>query len=91
MSLDLPLQAVLSAEIGQLIVTFDQGQFTAVGPGVDFSGRFQVTSAAGDQLSMIMYDAQSVGYHFSAQFVGNVLHFQSNDKPWIGFGSLERS
>jgi hypothetical protein len=89
-SLDLPLQAVLSAELGQLVVTFNQTEFTAVGPGVNFAGRFEVTSASGEQLSLILYDAQSVGYHFSAQFVGKELHFQSNDKPWVGFGKFER-
>jgi|GEM_PF-868013 len=89
--LDLPLQAVLSAEIGTLIVTFSQGQFRAVGPGVDFSGRYELTSASGDMLSLVLYDAQNVGYHFSAQFVGKVLHFQSNDKPWIGIGEFERA
>lgn len=89
--LDLPLQAVLSAEIGQLIVSFDQGKFSAVGPGVNFGGRYEVTDASGEQASLILYDAQSVGYHFSAQFVGKELHFQSNDKPWIGFGKFDRS
>ena len=88
-SLDLPLQAVLGAELGTLVVTFNQGQFTAVGPGVNLSGRYEVTQASGDQLSLIMYDPQQVGYHFTAQFAGNLLHFQSNDKPWVGFGALE--
>src|SRR5450631_2056640 len=46
--LDLPLQAVLSAEIGTLLVSFNQGQFSAVGPGVNFSGRYEVQSASGD-------------------------------------------
>jgi len=90
-SLDLPLQAVLSAEIGTLIVSFNQGQFSAVGPGVNFNGRYEVTSASGEQLSLVLYDPQNVGYHFSAQFAGNLLHFQSNDKPWVGFGALEHT
>lgn len=90
-SLDLPLQAVLGAEIGTLVVSFNQGQFEAVGPGVNFSGRYEVTSASGEQLSLVLYDPQNVGHHFSAQFAGNLLHFQSNDKPWVGFGALERA
>ena len=88
--LDLPLQAVLSAELGQLIVTFTQGTFSAAGPGLNFSGRYEITSASGDMVSLILYDAQAVGYHFSAQFVGQELHFQSNDRPWIGFGTFAR-
>lgn len=90
-ALDLPLQAVLGAEIGTLLVTFNQGQFSAVGPGVNFAGRYEVTSASGDQLALVLYDPQNVGYHFTAQFAGNLLHFQSNDKPWVGFGALEHS
>ncbi|HET7543766.1 MAG TPA: hypothetical protein VFK05_28035 [Polyangiaceae bacterium] len=89
--LDLPLQAVLTAEQGQLIVTFNQGQYTAVGPGVNLTGRYEVTSAAGDQVSLIMYDPQNVARHFSAQFVEASLHFQSNDKPWTGFGEFARA
>jgi hypothetical protein len=89
--LDLPLQAVLSAELGQLIVTFNQGQFSAVGPGVNSNGRFEVTSAAGDQLALVLYDPQGVGYHFTAQFMNQELQFQSNDKPWTGMGSFKRA
>ena len=89
--LDLPLQAVLGAEIGQLVISFGQGQFTATGPGVNFTGRYEVTSASSDQVQFVLYDPQNVGYHFSGQFAGNLLHFQSNDKPWVGFGALERA
>lgn len=89
--LDLPLQAVLTAEQGQLIVTFSQGQFTAVGPGVNVTGRYEVTSATGDQVSLIMYDPQNVPRNFSAQFVDSSLHFQSIDKPWTGFGEFARA
>ena len=89
--LDLPLQAVLTAEIGTLVVTFNQGQFNAVGPGVSFSGRYEVQSASGDQLQLVLIDPQGVNYHFTAQFAGNLLHFESTDKPWAGFGALEHS
>ncbi len=90
-ALDLPLQAVLSAELGTLIVTFNQGQFTATGSGVNVTGRYEVVSASGDLLSLVLFDPQGVPYHFSAQFAGNLLHFQSNDKPWVGFGALEHT
>ena len=89
--LDLPLQAVLGAEVGTLVVTFNQGQFNAVGPGVNFSGRYLVQSAEGDQLTVVLYDPEGVPYHFSAQFAGNLLHFESADKPWAGFGALEHT
>jgi hypothetical protein len=89
--LDLPLQAVLTAELGQLVVTFNQSQFTAVGPGVNFTGRYVVTGAEGEQLQAILYDPQGVAYHFSAQFAGNLLHFHIDDKPWAGVGALEHT
>jgi hypothetical protein len=89
--LDLPLQAVLAAELGQLVVTFNQSQFAAVGPGVDFNGRYVVTSAEGDQLNVILYDPQGVAYHFSAQFSGNLLQFHIDDKPWAGVGALQHT
>jgi hypothetical protein len=89
--LDLPLQAVLGAEVGQLIVTFNQGQFTAVGPGVNMTGRYEVKSAEGDQLTLMVYDPQGVAHYFTAQFAGNLLHFESTDKPWAGYGALEHT
>ena len=90
-SLDLPLQGVLAAEVGALIVTFNQGQFTAVGPGVNMTGRYEVKSAAGDQMSLMVYDPQGVAHYFTAQFAGNLLHFESTDKPWAGYGALEHT
>ena len=91
MSLDLPLQAVLGAEVGTLVVTFSQGQFSAVGPGMNFTGRYEVTSASGDQMTLVLFDPQNVAHRFAAQFAGNLLHFQSSDKPWVGFGALEHT
>ncbi|HEX3774901.1 MAG TPA: hypothetical protein VHV51_10585 [Polyangiaceae bacterium] len=89
--LDLPLQAVLSAELGQMVVTFNQSQFSAIGPGINFNGRYVVSSADGEQLQVILYDPQGVGYHFSAQFAGNLLHFHIDDQPWAGVGALEHT
>lgn len=89
--LDLPLQTVLNAEIGTLVVTFNQGQFTAAGPGVNLTGRYEVKSAEGDQLTLMIYDPQGVAHYFTAQFAGNLLHFESTDKPWAGYGALEHT
>ena len=91
MPLDLPLQAVLAAEIGTLVVTFNQAQFSAVGPGVNLTGRFEIKSVEGDQVQALLYDTQGVGYHFTAQFESNVLHFHIDDKPWAGGGALQRT
>jgi hypothetical protein len=90
-ALDLPLQAVLMAEVGALVVTFGQGQFVAVGPGLNFTGRYQVVSAQDDTLQVVLFDTQGVGYHFAGQFAGTGLSFNSVDKPWAGVGTLQRA
>ncbi|HET9930394.1 MAG TPA: hypothetical protein VFQ35_06900, partial [Polyangiaceae bacterium] len=46
--LELPLQSLLNAELGQLIITFGNGGYTAKGPGIDIAGRFQLTGGGGD-------------------------------------------
>jgi hypothetical protein len=90
-ALDLPLQAVLSAETGNLTVTFSSGQYSATGPGVNLSGRYQVANAQGDTLELVLFDPDNVPRHFSAQFLGNALSFHANDKPWQGDGTLQRN
>ena len=91
LALDLPLQAVLSAETGTLTVTFGSGQYTAAGPGVNLTGRYQVVSAQGEQLELVLFDPDNLPHHFSAQFLGNELSFHSADKPWKGDGKLQRN
>jgi hypothetical protein len=45
------LQGLLDAQLQALNINFANGQFTAVGPGVDTSGRYEITNAAGDSLA----------------------------------------
>jgi hypothetical protein len=90
-ALDLPLQAVLASQVGNLTVTFGAGQFTATGPGVSLTGRYSVLSAQGDAIEVVVYDPDGVPRHFTAQFVGTVLTFHAEDKPWQGDGALQRT
>jgi hypothetical protein len=88
--LEAPLQGLLNAELGQMTVTFTGGDYTAVGPGINVSGRFQMQSAQGDLLSGSFYDSTGVAYRVSGQFDGAIFRFRSYDAPWRGEGTLER-
>jgi hypothetical protein len=91
LQLEAPLQGLLDAQLRALTLTFDAGSFTASGPGVDTSGRYEVTSASGDSLTGRIYDRAGAGYGITGQFVGAQLRFQSTDSPWAGQGVLERA
>lgn len=88
--LELPLQGLLNAELGQLIITFGNGTYTAKGPGIDLAGRFKLTGGGGELLEGLFYDATGVGYRISGQFEGPILRFRSYDAPWRGSGTMVR-
>jgi hypothetical protein len=89
--LEAPLQSLLSAELGQLTVTFTGSDYTAVGPGINITGRFELQSAQNDLLSASFFDSTGVAYRVSGQFDGARFRFRSYDAPWRGEGSLERA
>ena len=86
-----PIKGLLDAQLKTLTIGFSGGEFTALGPGVDTSGRYQITSAQGDSLSGRVFDRAGAGYGISGQFVGSQFRFTSEDSPWAGFGVLERA
>jgi hypothetical protein len=86
-----PLKGLLEAQFKALTVSFQNGQFTATGPGVDTGGRYEITSASGDSLNGRVYDRAGAGYGISGQFAGNQFQFTSTDAPWGGTGVLERA
>jgi hypothetical protein len=85
------LRGLLDAQMQTLNINFANGQFTAVGPGVDTSGRYEVASAAGDSLTGRVYDRAGAGYGITGTFMGNQFQFTSTDSPWAGNGVLERA
>jgi hypothetical protein len=91
LQLEEPLQGLLNAQLKTLSIAFSNGQFTAAGPGVDTSGRFQVTSGGGDMLEGKVYDSAGAAYSIQGQFVGTQFQFESLDSPWAGKGVLERA
>jgi len=91
LALEPPLQSLLDAQLKTLAITFTAGQFTASGPGVDTSGRYQITDASGDSFTGRVFDRAGAGYGITGQFVGAQLQFTSTDVPWAGMGALERA
>jgi hypothetical protein len=89
--LDQPFQGLLDAQLKALTVTFRGDQYFAAGPGVNLQGRFQVTSAIGDQFSATLYDPEGIAYPISGRFRGSELDFQSHNERWRGTGVLARA
>jgi hypothetical protein len=86
-----PFQGLLDAQLQALTVTFRGDGYYAAGPGVNTQGRFQVTSAIGDQFSATFFDPDGVAYPVSARFRGTELDFQSHTERWRGSGVLARA
>jgi hypothetical protein len=84
------LKSLLDAQLQTLNINFANGQFAAVGPGVDTTGRYEITNASGDSLSGRVYDRAGAGYGITGTFMGNQFQFTSTDSPWAGNGVLER-
>jgi hypothetical protein len=91
LELEPPLKSLLDAQLQTLNITFANGQFTAMGPGVDTGGRYEITSGSGDSLTGRVYDRAGAGYGISGQFIGAQFRFTSTDSPWGGSGVLERA
>jgi len=89
--LEQPFQGLLDAQLKALTVTFRGDQYFAAGPGVNLQGRYQVTSAIGDQFSATLFDPDGVAYPVSARFRGTELDFQSHNERWRGSGVLARA
>ena len=91
LAIEEPLKGLLDAQMKQLTVSFNAGEFSANGPGVNTGGRYEISGAQGDSFNGRMYDRAGAGYGVSGQFVGSELRFTSTDSPWSGFGVLIRA
>ena len=89
--LEQPFQGLLDAQLKALTVSFQGDQYFAAGPGVNLQGRYQVTSAIGDQFSATLYDPDGVAYPVACRFRGAELDFQSQNERWRGSGVLVRA
>lgn len=91
LALEEPLRGLLSAQLSTMTVRFSADEFSASGPSVNTSGRYEITSAQGDALSGRVFDRAGASYGISGQFVGSEFRFTSEDPPWAGFGVLTRA
>jgi hypothetical protein len=91
LELEAPLKGLLDAQLKTLTISFQDGEFTAAGPGVDTGGRYEILTASGDSLTGRVYDRAGAGYGISGQFVADQFRFNSTDTPWAGSGVLERA
>jgi hypothetical protein len=91
LALEEPIKGLLDAQMKALTIGFSNGEFTATGPGVNTSGRYQINDAQGDSLSGRVYDRAGAGYGVTGQFIGSQFRFTSQDSPWAGQGVLERA
>ena len=86
-----PLRGLLDAQLKTLAISFSGAEFTATGPSVNTSGRYEITDAQGDSLAGRVYDRAGAGYGITGTFVGTQFRFTSTDSPWAGQGVIERA
>jgi hypothetical protein len=84
------LGALLGAQLGRLVVTFDGQTFTAEGTGFRAQRSYEVTEAAGDAAHLVLRDETGVRYDVQGNFVGGELQFHAETSPWQGSGLLRR-
>jgi hypothetical protein len=89
LALEEPLKGLLEAQLKTLRISFSGGEFTATGPSVNTSGRYEIVSAEGAALSGKLYDRAGASYAITGQFVGQQFQFTSQEPPWAGNGVLE--
>jgi hypothetical protein len=85
------LQALLTAQLNHLVVTFHAGTLSVQGVGVDAQRAFTVTSAAADGFSATITDPTNVVYQVNGGFQGTEVGFTSLTDPWRGQGVLRRA
>jgi hypothetical protein len=90
-TLEAPIQGLLAAQFNALVLSFDGGQMTARGPGVDVARAYRVTQALGAEFSLEIIDPSGVTYRVSAAFQQDLLRFRSHDSPFRGEGALRRT
>jgi hypothetical protein len=86
-----PLRGLLDAQLKTLTISFSGAEFTATGPSVNTSGRYEITDVQGDSLAGRVYDRAGAGYGITGTFVGTQFRFTSTDSPWAGQGVIERA
>ena len=85
------LGAMLAAQLGRLVVTFDGQSFIAEGSGFRAQRSYEVTDAAGDAAHLVLRDETGVRYDVQGRVIGADLEFHAETSPWQGTGRLRRT
>jgi hypothetical protein len=88
--LEFALQALLNAQIGQLVIDVNGMNMFIRGPGVAVQRTYRIDEAYSDHLQMMVFDSYGVGFRAFGDFNGNTLVFAGTEAPWVGRGTLVR-
>ena len=88
--LDFALQAMLNAQIGQLVVEVNGLNMFIRGAGVAVQRTYRIDEAYGEHLQLMVFDRYGVGFRAYGDFQGNTLAFTGSEAPWAGRGMLVR-
>jgi hypothetical protein len=88
--LEFALQALLNAQIGQLVVEVNGMNMSIRGPGVAVQRVYRIDEAYSDHLQIMVFDSYGVGFRATGDFNGNTLLFAGTEAPWAGRGTLVR-
>jgi len=88
--LEFALQAMLNAQIGQLVVEVNGMNMSIRGPGVAVPRTYRIDEAYSDHIQLMVFDRYGVGFRATGDFNGNTLLFAGTEAPWAGRGTLVR-
>ena len=88
--LDFAVQALLNAQIGQLMVEVSGMNMSMRGPGVAVQRTYRIDEAYSDHVQLMVFDSYGVGFRATGDFNGNTLLFAGTEAPWAGRGTLVR-
>jgi hypothetical protein len=88
--LEFALQALLNAQIGQLVLDVHGMNMTITGPGVAVQRTYRIDEAYAEHLQMMVFDSYGVGFRAFGDFSGNTLIINGTEAPWVGRGTLVR-
>ena len=88
--LEFALQAMLNAQMGQLVVEVNGMNMSIRGPGVAVQRTYRIDEAYSDHVQLMVFDRYGVGFRATGDFNGNTLLFAGTEAPWAGRGNLVR-
>jgi hypothetical protein len=88
--LEPPLESILRQQIGNLVLTFSSGHYSATGVGLNVSGDYEISGSEELGFSVVLYGKDGIASRVAGEFAKDGLNFFSLDSPWRGRGKLER-